>query len=616
MKFFRKSLYTKMLFLAFVIEAVLALIVLMSFYIISLLNSRDNLKMVESQFLEANKYRYEFSKTRELDKEKEFKKIMDDIEIRIDKIGYEEELTNLKEIKNKYESQFAIYVDKTKLRGLDETQGLEGEFRANVHDIEKVIESQKSHQLMIDILQARRSEKDFIMRKSDKYVGKVQKSIASLKTKITNSDLPDADKQMINKLADKYLMSFGQIVQVFQELDQIEKELEQLETQLKIFSESFVAERSKLADLYQNILYLSIAASVLISLLLAVRIAKKISKPIIKLNAIANELSRANYDVEVDIESSDEIGNLAETFRTMLTNMKQYNQIITLQKDELRNANIELEAKVEERTQQLEHALQEVRIEMEQKEEISNELIIAQENLSIALQREKELNDMKSQFVSMVSHEYRSPLTVILSSTYILEKCFSDGNKEFFDTQLGRIQASVKTMTNLLDDVLFVGKSDTGRIEARRTNVDLVDFIRKIVDNVKYVDNNNQKINFHTVHKSLIVNSDPVLINHFTNNLISNASKYSDGGTNIDIKLEEYADRVSISVTDQGKGMAEHEVDTLFEPFVRGNNSENTTGTGLGLTIAKRMVETLNGTIKVISKLGFGTTFQVLLPKA
>ena len=123
MKFFRKSLYTKMLFLAFVIEAVLGLIVLMSFYIISLLNSRDNLKMVESQFLEANKYRYEFSKTRELDKEKEFKKIMDDIEIRIDKIGYEEELVNLKEIKNKYESQFAIYVDKTKLRGLDETQG-------------------------------------------------------------------------------------------------------------------------------------------------------------------------------------------------------------------------------------------------------------------------------------------------------------------------------------------------------------------------------------------------------------------------------------------------------------------------------------------------------------
>ncbi len=615
MKFFRKTLYTKMLFLAMVLESILGFIVILFFYIIGVLNSKDELRVIDNLFQEATKYRFEFSKSREIDKIDEFKKKITLIELQINTAKDKQSLAEISQIKDLYFQEFQEYVQKTKIRGLDETQGIEGEFRNRVHSIEKVIEKQNSPQLMVYLLQARRSEKDFIMRRSDKYIKKVEAAIGSLNSEVRSSNLGAEQKQEIIQLSNNYLASFKQITTIFKELSAIENDLEQSETKIKIFSETLVKEQSELADLMQHIVWVIIGSAVFAGFIVSLRIAKRISRPIKELNAIATELSTGNYDLDVSIYGDDEIGNLAETFRIMLANMQQSHNIITKQKDELRASNLELEARVDERTAQLEEALIGVRIEMEQKEELSQELIIAQENLAVAFQREKELNDMKTQFVSMVSHEYRSPLTVILSSTYILEKCFQDNNKEFFDKQLYRVQESVKTMTNLLEDVLILGKSDTGRLETRKTDVDLVDFIRKIVDNAKYVNNNKHKLNFQTVHKSLVINSDPILINHFTNNLIYNASKYSDEGTDIDIKLEEHIDKISIFVTDKGKGIDEQELDTLFEPFVRGKDSENIGGTGLGLTIAKRMIETLNGSIKVFTKLGFGTTFQVVLPK-
>jgi PAS domain S-box-containing protein len=283
--------------------------------------------------------------------------------------------------------------------------------------------------------------------------------------------------------------------------------------------------------------------------------------------------------------------------------------------EEIKTLNIELENRVEERTAQLEDALIELKIEMEHKNKLSEELIFAQKNLELSLQKEKELNELKTQFVSMVSHEYRTPLTVILSSTYILERCMQECDEKAFQLHTSRIQESVKLMTSLLEDVLMLGRSDSGKTAVRPTGFDIADFLRKIIDNSKYSDRGKHDIVFHHENKSMPVFTDPILINHIMSNLLSNAAKYSDSGSKIKVYLSEIEDKIEIRVKDYGIGIPEDDLDKLFEPFSRCSNAGAISGTGLGLTIAKRLVETLGGVIVADSVVGEGSEFTVLLPK-
>ena len=277
--------------------------------------------------------------------------------------------------------------------------------------------------------------------------------------------------------------------------------------------------------------------------------------------------------------------------------------------------NYELEQRVAERTSQLEEALEEFKYENLERRRTQEALEKAQVEIEMALLQEKELNEMKSRFISIVSHEYRTPLTVILSSTYLIEKFFELQNREEFKKNLGNIQSSVQSMTKLLDEILLIGKSDAGKIKLTIGEINIVRFARNTIEEMKLTDKVVHRFEFVSTREVIIIETDSNILQKVLTNLLSNAIKYSESDTLITMKIIENGQYVHLKVIDQGIGIPEEERDKLFESYHRFKNVGAISGTGLGLSIVKRFIDTLKGKIEVESEIGKGSCFTVSLPK-
>jgi signal transduction histidine kinase len=269
--------------------------------------------------------------------------------------------------------------------------------------------------------------------------------------------------------------------------------------------------------------------------------------------------------------------------------------------EEIRRLNSELEQRVAERTLQL----QTLNGELEQEEE----------KLRQALEREKELSELKSRFVSMVSHEFRTPLSVILSSSELLEHYGNQFAEERKAEHLRRIQTAVSHMTHLLGDVLFIGRADAGNINFNPALLDLPHFCREIVSEIQSSTQSRHPIEFTCRGECAPAWADENLLRPILVNLLTNAIKYSPDGQSIHFDVESRAEHFVYSVRDRGIGIPKADLPRLFESFHRARNVGTIPGTGLGLTIAKRSVELHGGTIQVDSAEGVGTTCTVVLPR-
>ncbi|MES1216583.1 MAG: PAS domain-containing sensor histidine kinase [Bacteroidota bacterium] len=266
---------------------------------------------------------------------------------------------------------------------------------------------------------------------------------------------------------------------------------------------------------------------------------------------------------------------------------------------EMRNLNTELEAKVEERTAILKEALQ--RLEQSQIE------------LSEALDKERQLNEIKSRFVSMASHEFRTPLSTVLSSASLLSKYPLESDQEKRNRHIVKIKNSVKQLNDILEDFLSLGKLDEGKVLVQNTTFNLEEFISETADDMKGLLKKDQQIRCeHSGIEEAI--SDSKLLKNILINLISNAIKFSDEGAVIEIKCSGTREEVGITITDKGIGISEEDQEHLFSSFFRGANAVNIKGTGLGLHIVKRYVDLLGGTISLQSKLNHGTTISINIP--
>jgi signal transduction histidine kinase len=237
-----------------------------------------------------------------------------------------------------------------------------------------------------------------------------------------------------------------------------------------------------------------------------------------------------------------------------------------------------------------------------------------EEELRASLEREKELGDLKSRFISMTSHEFRTPLSTILSSAELLEHYSKNWSEEKKLIHLHRIQIAVQHMIGLLDDVLIIGKAEAGQSDFKPEPLHLEEFCLELVKELQLNEGDSRAINLIARCKSLSFCLDEKLLRHILSNLLSNAIKYSPEGSPIRFEIAQQKDAIVFQIEDKGIGIPLQDRQCLFESFHRAANVGNIPGTGLGLAIVKKCVDLHGGEITVKSKVGVGTKFKVRLP--
>lgn len=244
------------------------------------------------------------------------------------------------------------------------------------------------------------------------------------------------------------------------------------------------------------------------------------------------------------------------------------------------------------------------------KRKINEEKIIAQQ---LEMEKEKEVNDLKSRFVSMASHEFRTPLSTVLSSVSLLSKYTTTEDQSKRDKHIDRIKSSVKTLTDILNEFLSLGRIEEGKVDTNPEVFDLVEFMNGMNNEMSVLLKPGQNFIFN--HKgNTQTYTDTNLLKHIMINLLSNAIKFSPENANIIIDAEVTSSHTKISITDKGIGIPAADQVHLFERFFRATNVTNIQGTGLGLHIVGRYVELLNGTIHCQSEFERGSSFIINLP--
>ncbi len=232
-----------------------------------------------------------------------------------------------------------------------------------------------------------------------------------------------------------------------------------------------------------------------------------------------------------------------------------------------------------------------------------------------ALEKERELNEMKTNFISMASHEFRTPLTTILASIDLLDMYHKDWDDLKIKSKIERIQNAVFAMTGLLDEVLTLSRTDLGRISFDPIDLKISDFCTEILEQIKLQKLPNHIIKFNNRLLQSNIIADPKLLNHILINLLSNAIKYSPDGGEIVLTLVEEEEFIKFTVKDSGLGIPDDDKNKIFEPFFRAKNSVKQQGTGLGLSIVKNYVLIHQGEIWFESEKDKGTQFFVKLKK-
>jgi signal transduction histidine kinase len=239
----------------------------------------------------------------------------------------------------------------------------------------------------------------------------------------------------------------------------------------------------------------------------------------------------------------------------------------------------------------------------------------AEESIRQALEKEKKISDLKSQFISIASHEFRTPLATINSSNDLLQRYCRDAMDVKKSKHFQQIQTSVAQMTQLLDDVLVLGQADAGKLEFKPASLNLLQFCRHLIEELQLNAGRQHTISFTSYGECTNVCMDENLLRRILTNLISNAIKYSPQGGEVIFQVACKDKIVRFDIQDQGIGIPVDSQRELFTPFYRAANASKIKGTGLGLSIVKRCVDLHHGQIYVESEVGLGTTFIVTLPR-
>jgi PAS domain S-box-containing protein len=306
------------------------------------------------------------------------------------------------------------------------------------------------------------------------------------------------------------------------------------------------------------------------------------------------------FPVEVSLsffEQNEEKYFLA--FINDVTFKRQAEQELIDQKEKIEKLNQNLEQQVVSRTKALVETLKNLE---ESKQE-----------LEVSLSKERELGELKSRFVSMASHEFRTPLSTILSAATLVEKYPNSEDQEKRERHVKRIKVAVGNLTDILEEFLSVGKLEEGKIEIRNVSFDLPDLVHEIIYDFKSMLKTGQQVKYiHDGQEDIVL--DKSLLRKIIINLCSNATKFSPENSNIEISTICTKTQLILKVKDYGIGISEEDQKHLFERFFRAGNVINVQGTGLGLHIVAKYTELMQGEVSLKSKLEEGTEITISFP--
>ena len=342
-----------------------------------------------------------------------------------------------------------------------------------------------------------------------------------------------------------------------------------------------------------------------------------------RLSEAISLLQQTNFDVillDLTLPDSQGLESLAPLLITapklpivVLTNTNDDNLALAALRQGAQDYLIKREVSLEILTRSLCYAIE--RKQMEEALRESNEAlkmsVIERTN---QLEKAQELNQLKTEFVSMLSHDFRNPLNKILLSAGLLEESRDRLTKDQQVSYFRMIRSAIKDMDQLLTEVLLIGRADSGRLYCQFDPVDLLDYCQKLVESF-IVKPENQSAIISQIEGSLERGLwDVNLIKHILTNLLGNAIKYSPQGNPVEFKIIVESEQVVFKIVDRGIGIPSKDQEHLFKPFYRGSNVDNIQGTGLGLAIVGRCVEAHKGQIHLESEEGKGTKITVILP--
>ena len=277
------------------------------------------------------------------------------------------------------------------------------------------------------------------------------------------------------------------------------------------------------------------------------------------------------------------------------------------QEEQILNLNTTLEEKIAIRTESLKQAVDKLKEEVQLRVEAEN-------NAKEALQKEKELNELKTKFLSLVSHEFKTPISGILTSATLAAKYTKEDQQDKREKHLNIIKSKVKYLNTIIDDFLSVERLDTGKTNYKYTEVHLSKVLSEVIYDANMHLKDGQQIHYPKQADDVVIEFDEKILELALTNLVHNAVKYSGEHTNVFIDITEGNEQLSIAIRDEGIGIPDHEQKFIFNRYFRAENALLNAGTGIGLNIVKSHIENLGGRLNFTSILNQGSTFTITIP--
>jgi len=324
---------------------------------------------------------------------------------------------------------------------------------------------------------------------------------------------------------------------------------------------------------------------------------------------LATRKDGTEFPVAVSLSYTHIDGELmVMAFVSDVTERKRAEEALKRSEEQLLVYASELEKKVQSRTEDLNATIKALEKEIYERKK-------AEEDAQKALERERELNELKTKFVSIASHEFRTPLSTVMSSAALIDQYNARDDREKVSKHVQRIKSSVNHLTSILNDFLSLGRLEEGKIDVVKAPINIHDFLKEVEEEMASTLRPGQRLVQHCDLKSETFVTDVRILRNIFFNLVSNASKYSAEGKQIYVTCREERGRIYFAVRDEGIGIPDSDQKHMFDRFFRASNSGNVQGTGLGLNIVKRYVELLGGRIYFESELGKGSIFTVWIPR-